>query len=110
MSSGVQFLAKQQLNFNFCYCLVGDLNQANLNVKQEVYRVHYADKFRELEKFLKDPEIKSGRTIVFMNQRRRCQTFSIRLGMEFGTIVEAIHGDRHQRERENALDRFKKGE
>ena len=42
-----------------------------------------------------------------MNQRRRCQTFSIQLGVKFGTTVEAIHGDRHQRDRENALERFK---
>ena len=32
------------------------------------------------------------------------------LGIKFGKIVEAMHGDRHQRERENALERFKKGE
>ena len=31
-------------------------------------------------------------------------------GIKFGKIVEAMHGDRHQRERENALERFKKGE
>ena len=30
--------------------------------------------------------------------------------MKFGRCVESIHGDRHQRERENALERFKKGD
>ena len=45
-----------------------------------------------------------------MNQRRRCETFAVQLGFKFGNKVETIHGDRHQRDRETALARFKKGE
>ena len=96
MTPEVQFLARQQLNDNFCYCSVGQLNRANLNIKQEVLRVRQKSKLEKLEELLRQDDIKDGRTIVFMNQRRRCQTFSIHLGMKFGTIVEAIHGDRHQ--------------
>ena len=84
MSSEVQFLAKQQLNFNFFYCLVGMLNQANLNINQEIIKVNYQEKFSRLVQLLKEDSIKSGRTIVFMNQRRRCETFAIQLGFKFG--------------------------
>ena len=54
----VQFLATQQLNDNFYYCQVGKLNQANLNIKQEVLRVRAKNKFEELEKLLKQDDIK----------------------------------------------------
>ena len=80
MSNEVSFLAQQQLNENFCYCLVGGLNEANTNIKQEIIKCQYQEKFKNLVMLLNDPEIKNGRTIVFMNQRRRCQTFSIQLG------------------------------
>ena len=80
----VQFLAKQQLNFNFFYCLVGVLNQANLNIRQEIIKVSYHDKFKRLVQLLNDESVKSGRTIIFMNQRRRCETFAIQLGFKFG--------------------------
>ena len=58
MSSEVQFLAKQQLKYNFYYCLVGMLNQANLNIKQELIRVNYQLKFSKLVELLKEPSIK----------------------------------------------------
>jgi len=60
------------------------LNQANLNINQEIVKVHYQEKFSKLVQLLKEENISKGRTIIFMNQRRRCETFAIQLGFKFG--------------------------
>ena len=91
MSAEVQFLAKQQLNDNFIYCLVGLLNQANVNIQQEIIQVNYIEKFAKLKEILQEDDIKDGRTIIFMNQRRRCETYSIQLGFFFGNKGSNSH-------------------
>ena len=76
----VQFLATQQLNDNFYYCQVGKLNQANLNIKQEVLRVRAKNKFEELEKLLKQDDIKVINNILLLLTR------------EYGPKMHLYHG------------------
>lgn len=57
---------------------------ANINIRQEVIHVPFHEKFKKLVELLYREDIKDGRTIVFMNKRRRCENVALQLGFKFG--------------------------
>jgi ATP-dependent RNA helicase RhlE len=76
------------------------------NVQQKVLPVNHDQKVDLLVEYFRhhDPE----RTLVFTRTRRRAERLSITLN-RMGITCEAIHGDRSQGQRQQALDGFKKG-
>lgn len=111
MTPDVQLLAKEQLSDKSYYCQVGELNHANRNIRQEIIRCYSHSKFKMLKDVLQRPDVKDGKTIIFVNQRKLCMTYSFQLrNAGVCGAVETIHGDRHQQDRETALRRFKEGD
>jgi ATP-dependent RNA helicase RhlE len=76
------------------------------NVEQKVLPVNQDQKVDLLVGYFRhhDPE----RTLVFTRTRRRAERLSTTLN-KAGIKCEAIHGDRSQGQRQEALDRFKDG-
>ncbi len=76
------------------------------NVEQKILPVNHDQKVDLLVEYFRhhDPE----RTLVFTRTRRRAERLSITLN-KMGITCEAIHGDRSQGQRQQALDGFKKG-
>lgn len=76
-------------------------------VRQGVYTVGQTAKIGLLSKLLKEPGVSS--TLVFLRTKRRTDHVERALHKE-GFKVQAIHGDRSQRQRQQALDGFRKGQ
>jgi ATP-dependent RNA helicase RhlE len=77
-------------------------------VEQFLYYVEKTDKAELLVHLLKDSaEIKNA--LVFVRTRHGAERLSRQLSRA-GVKVEAIHGDRTQKARERALERFKEGD
>jgi ATP-dependent RNA helicase RhlE len=76
------------------------------NVEQKVFPVSQDQKVDLLVQYFRhhDPE----RTLVFTRTRRRAERLANTLN-KAGIKCEAIHGDRSQGQRQEALDRFKDG-
>ena len=76
------------------------------NVEQKVLPVNHDQKVDLLVEYFRhhDPE----RTLVFTRTRRRAERLARTLN-KAGITCEAIHGDRSQGQRQQALDGFKKG-
>ena len=75
-------------------------------VEQNIYTVDQAHKTGLLSKILVDPCVKSA--LVFSRTKHRTDRLAKAL-TKGGFKVQAIHGDRTQRQRQDALDGFKKG-
>ena len=76
------------------------------NVRQGIYTVDQTAKVSLLSRLLSEPEVRSA--IVFMRTKRRTERVAKTLHKE-GFKVQAIHGDRSQRQRQQAIDGFRKG-
>ncbi len=77
------------------------------NVDQDVVRVRPGEnKVEVLHDILIQPEFK--KTLVFGRTKYGVEKLAIELGKR-GFRAESIHGDKNQRQRERALDGFKKG-
>ena len=76
------------------------------NVEQKVLPVNHEQKVDLLVEYFRhhDPE----RTLVFTRTRRRAERLARTLN-KAGITCEAIHGDRTQGQRQQALDGFKSG-
>ena len=79
---------------------------AAVSVEQNIYTVDQAQKTGLLSKILVHPEVKSA--LVFSRTKHRTDRLAKAL-TKGGFKVQAIHGDRTQRQRQDALDGFKKG-
>jgi ATP-dependent RNA helicase RhlE len=75
-------------------------------VKQGIYTVETTEKQRLLTKILRDQSAES--VLVFMRTKRRTDRVARALKKE-GFAVEAIHGDRTQKQRDRAINGFKRG-
>jgi ATP-dependent RNA helicase DeaD len=85
------------------------LNQEELSldtIEQSYLVVHEREKFKHLCNFIKKRDKKQ--TIVFAATKQRTQRLANELKQE-GFKAITIHGDLSQRERDNAMYRFKKG-
>ena len=82
-------------------------NSTATNVTQMVYEVAEGDKTAAVVKLIRDRGLKQ--VIVFCNSKIGASRLARSLERD-GVVATAIHGDRTQNERMQALDAFKRGE
>nr|CAH7738026.1 unnamed protein product [Callosobruchus chinensis] len=101
----IQHLAGRFLH-NYVFVAVGIVGSASTDVDQVFYEV---TKFKKREKLIEMVQEGAGeRTVVFVETKRNAD-FLATLLSENDIKTTSIHGDRLQREREQALWEFKKG-
>jgi len=102
----VQVLAFDLLNTNYLFLTIGVVGGACDDVEQKVYEV---DKFAKREKLMEIVNnVGTDRTMVFVETKKNADFLATYLCGE-GLPTTSIHGDRLQREREEALRDFKTG-
>merc|ERR1719343_1743529 len=104
----VQHMARDFLN-DYVFITVGRVGSASELISQHVqYAGELKQKVRALEKAIADHLPKDGLAVVFVETKRAADTLELSLH-EAGVAVTAIHGDRSQQQREEALHAFKSG-
>lgn len=101
----IQELAGQFLN-NYIFVAVGIVGGASSDVEQNIYEVTKFQKRKKLEEILESNDPKG--TLVFVETKRNADYLASLLS-ETKFPTTSIHGDRLQREREEALRDFKSG-
>ncbi|XP_058818928.1 ATP-dependent RNA helicase vasa-like [Topomyia yanbarensis] len=101
----IQELAGQFLN-NYIFVAVGIVGGASADVEQTVYNVTKFQKRKKLHEILEMADPKG--TLVFVETKRTADYLASLLS-ETTFPTTSIHGDRLQREREDALRDFKSG-
>lgn len=105
----VQVMATDFLK-DYLFITVGRVGSASELITQKViYAQDIAQKSRQLEKAIKDHLFDDGLCVCFVETKRGADTLEAEL-YEKGFKVAAIHGDRSQQEREEALAAFKSGQ
>jgi ATP-dependent RNA helicase DeaD len=77
-------------------------------IDQSYLVVDEREKFRHLTDFVKQNQSASAQTIVFAATKQRADRVAYKLKQE-GLKTVAIHGDLSQKQRDNAMYRFRKG-
>eukprot|EP00931_Biecheleriopsis_adriatica_P115722 TRINITY_DN91487_c0_g1_i1.p1 TRINITY_DN91487_c0_g1~~TRINITY_DN91487_c0_g1_i1.p1 ORF type:complete len:602 (+),score=103.94 TRINITY_DN91487_c0_g1_i1:78-1883(+) len=104
----VQIMARDFLE-DYLFITVGRVGSASELVTQKVvYAEENSQKVRALDKAIKDYLPKGGLCVVFVETKRGADALEIDLHQR-DMAVTAIHGDRTQIEREQALAAFKSG-
>jgi len=104
----IQRSAKDFLH-SFLFLQVGLVGGACTDVKQSFFQASRFEKRDQLLRILQDPTRNPReRTLVFVKTKRNADFLATYLSEE-GFPTTSIHGDRLQREREQALDDFKIG-
>lgn len=108
--SEIQELASRFLN-NYLFLAVGIVGGACADVEQNFYQASGQSEKRKLLKELMEKQNQMGSlegTLVFVEQKRHTDFIAAFLS-ESNFPTTSIHGDRLQREREEALADFKRG-
>merc|ERR1719476_442908 len=104
----VQHMARDFLH-DYVFITVGRVGSASELITQHVvYAGELKQKVRALEKAIGEHLPKDFLAVVFVETKRAADTLELSLH-ESGVAVTAIHGDRSQQEREEALHAFKTG-
>merc|ERR1719433_1376407 len=104
----VQVMAQDFLT-DYVFITVGRVGSASELITQKVeYAGELKHKVRSLERAIKDHLPKDGLAVVFVETKRAADDLELDLHKS-GVAVTAIHGDRTQAEREEALQCFKTG-
>ncbi|XP_045452510.1 ATP-dependent RNA helicase vasa [Melitaea cinxia] len=101
----IQHLAGRFLN-NYLFVAVGVVGGASADVEQIFHQVTKYEKQNMLKKLIEDNDGK--RILVFVETKRNADFIAAMLS-EQQLLTSSIHGDRMQREREEALHNFKSG-
>merc|ERR1719295_483531 len=105
----VQESAQEFLADDYLFLTIGLVGGACSDVKQDFYEVAKFDKRTKLEELMQDPERDpKERTLIFVQTKRNADFLATYLSGE-GLPTTSIHGDRLQREREEALYDFRTG-
>lgn len=105
----VQVMAQDFLE-DYVFITVGRVGSASELVKQHViYAEDVRQKTRSLEKSIAEHLPTGGLAVVFVETKKSADTLELDLH-NAGIRVAAIHGDRSQTEREEALAAFKSGQ
>merc|ERR1712106_508377 len=106
----VQESAQEFLADDYLFLTVGLVGGACSDVKQDFYEVAKFDKRTKLEELMQDPERDpKERTLIFVQTKKNADFLATYLSGE-GLPTTSIHGDRLQREREEALFDFRTGD
>merc|ERR1712228_614956 len=104
----IQTAAQEFLN-DYLFLTVGMVGGACSDVEQTFYEVANPEKREKLEELLQDPgRDPKERTLVFVQTKRNADFLASFLSGT-GLPTTSIHGDRLQREREEALYDFREG-
>merc|ERR1712226_482357 len=104
----IQTAAQEFLN-DYLFLTVGLVGGACSDVKQDFYEVAKFDKRTKLEELMQEPERDpKERTLIFVQTKKNADFLATYLSGE-GLPTTSIHGDRLQREREEALYDFRVG-
>merc|ERR1711887_419841 len=104
----IQTAAQDFLN-DYLFLTVGMVGGACSDVEQVFYEVAKFDKREKLEELMQDPaRDPKERTLIFVQTKRNADFLATYLSGE-GLPTTSIHGDRLQREREEALYDFRVG-
>merc|ERR1719348_27368 len=104
----IQTAAQDFLN-DYLFITVGIVGGACTDVEQLFHQVEKHDKREKLEELLNDPERDpKERTLIFVQTKKNTDFLATHLSQE-GLPTTSIHGDRLQREREEALFDFRAG-
>nr|XP_032519693.1 ATP-dependent RNA helicase vasa [Danaus plexippus plexippus] len=101
----IQHLAGRFLN-NYLFVAVGVVGGASTDVEQIFHQVIKYEKQNTLKKLIEENDGK--RILVFVETKRNADFIAAMLS-EQQMLTSSIHGDRMQREREEALHNFKSG-
>ncbi|XP_050352420.1 ATP-dependent RNA helicase vasa [Nymphalis io] len=101
----IQHLAGRFLN-NYLFVAVGVIGGASTDVEQIFHQVTKYEKQNMLKKLIEENDGK--RILVFVETKRNADFIAAMLS-EQQMLTSSIHGDRMQREREEALHNFKSG-
>ncbi|KAM3848100.1 putative ATP-dependent RNA helicase DDX4 [Vipera latastei] len=102
----IQRLAGEFLKTDYLFVVVGQVGGACSDVQQTILQVKQYDKKDKLVEILN--EIGDKRTMVFVETKKKADFFATLLCQE-NISTTSIHGDREQREREEALHYFRTG-
>ncbi|XP_070791981.1 probable ATP-dependent RNA helicase DDX4 [Pituophis catenifer annectens] len=102
----IQRLAGEFLKTDYLFVVVGQVGGACSDVQQTILEVKQYDKKDKLVEILN--EIGNERTMVFVETKKKADFFATLLCQE-NISTTSIHGDREQREREEALHYFRTG-
>ncbi|KAG7205468.1 hypothetical protein KM043_007455 [Ampulex compressa] len=108
----IQMLARDFLS-NYIFLAVGRVGSTSENITQKIVWVEEHDKRSYLLDLLQatnmsDPSASESLTLVFVETKKGADMLEEYL-YNMGYPVTSIHGDRSQREREDALRRFRAG-
>lgn len=94
---------------DYVFITVGRVGSASELVAQKVvFAQDVGAKVYQLEKAIKEYLPKDGLAVVFVETKKSADELEVKL-YESGVAVTAIHGDRSQEQREEALSAFKSG-
>jgi len=94
---------------NYVFITVGRVGSASELITQKVmYAAELKAKTRNLETAIKDELKPGGLAVIFVETKKSADNLELELHAS-GVAVTAIHGDRSQAEREEALKAFKSG-
>ncbi|KAL8203871.1 UNVERIFIED_CONTAM: putative ATP-dependent RNA helicase ddx4 [Gekko kuhli] len=102
----IQRLAGEFLKMDYLFVVVGQVGGACSDVQQTIVQVSQYDKRDKLVDILNS--IGDKRTMVFVETKKKADFFATLLCQE-NIKTTSIHGDREQREREEALRDFRSG-
>jgi len=95
---------------DYLFLTVGMVGGACADVAQTFEKVAKFDKRDKLDELLGDPaRDPTEKTLIFSQTKKNCDFLSSHLSQQ-GLPTTSIHGDRFQREREEALYDFKRGD
>ncbi|KAI1314498.1 DEAD-box ATP-dependent RNA helicase [Mortierella claussenii] len=102
----IQVLARDFMKENYCRLRIGRIGGTTTDILQKVIRVEEYDKEETLiELLLSQPP---SRTLIFVDTKRKADYLDdVLYNRSFPCI--SLHGDRSQREREQALEAFRVG-
>merc|ERR1719334_959531 len=101
--------AAQDFLEDYLFLTVGQVGGACSDVEQTFYEVAKFDKREKLEELLNDSDRDPNeRTLIFVQTKKNADFLASHLSQE-GLPTTSIHGDRLQREREEALYDFRTG-
>ncbi|XP_076821109.1 putative ATP-dependent RNA helicase DDX4 isoform X1 [Clavelina lepadiformis] len=104
----IQTLAHDFLREDFLFLTVGRVGGACSDITQTIIQVDQCDKRSKLLELVANVNKTRSRTLVFVETRRSADFLACSLSQD-SCPATSIHGDRLQREREEALRDFKAG-
>jgi len=100
----------QEFLHDYLFVTIGLVGGACSDVRQEFHEVPKFEKRTKLEELMQDPERDpKERTLIFVQTKKNADFLATYLSGE-GLPTTSIHGDRLQREREEALFDFRTGD